>query len=348
MTIARIIDANANRVREALRVLEDAARFVLDDASLAEACKGLRHDFTSVLRGFEYIIHDRDTPGDAGTELSTEAERRRMSIDDVVTAAGKRLGEALRSIEEYIKLIDAEASPPVKQLRYRAYDVEQKFATRFGMAHAHPAQWKLCLVLTAELCPNGGWKRVAEAALDAGCDCVQMREKNLQDAEMLKRAQDLRKLTIGRAALIINDRADIASLSGADGAHLGQNDLAVGQVRRLFGSKLLLGVSAHDMNEVDAAVKAGADYLGIGTMFASPSKPRLSVKGAAFLAAAIEKYPAVPHLAIGGITIDNIDQLVRAGCRGIAVSSAVCGAKNPGAVVAVMIDKLSVAALSKE
>lgn len=341
MTVGRIIDANANRVREALRVLEDAARFVLNDTSLAETCKTLRHDFTAVMCEFDYLIHDRDAPGDVGTELTAEGEQKRGELNDVVVAAGKRLGEALRSIEEYLKLIDVEASGRIKQLRYRAYDIEQKFANRFGMIHAEPVQWKLCLLLTADLCPNRDWRRVAEAALDAGCDCIQLREKNLTDRELLDRAHDLRKITHGRAALIINDRADIASLSGADGVHLGQDDLRVSDVSRLFGWMLLVGVSAHEMGEADNAMKAGADYLGIGTMFPSPSKPDLSVKGPAFLAAVLEKHPNLPHLAIGGITLENIDQLVRVGCKGVAVSSAICGANDPGAVTAAMIEKLS-------
>lgn len=346
MSVARIIDANANRVREALRVLEDAARFVLNDASLSEECKTLRHNFTAVMNEFDYLIHDRDTPGDVGTQITTEGEERRGRVDDIVLAAGKRLGEALRSIEEYLKLIDVDAGAQVKQLRYRAYDIEKKFATRLGMIHSGPAQWKLCLLLTAELCPNNDWRRVAEAALDAGCDCIQLREKNLSDRELVERANELRALTKGRSALIINDRADIAKLCGADGVHLGQNDMRIRDVRRLYSWMLRIGVSAHDMKEVDAAEDC-ADYLGIGTMFPSPSKPDLSVMGPAFLAAVLEKYPNLPHLAIGGITLDNIDHLVRAGCKGVAVSSAICGAKDPGDVTAAMIEKLSVGALQR-
>lgn len=348
MTINRIIDANANRVREALRVLEDAARFVMNDALLAEACKNLRHDFTAIMRDFDRTTFSRDTAGDVGTQLTTEAEQQRNSINDVVVAASKRLGEALRSIEEYIKLIDVEASGHVKQLRYRSYEIEQQFVIRLGSGGGGAAhQWRLCLLLTAELCPNQDWKRVAGAALDAGCDCIQLREKNLSDRELLERARQSRAMTHGRAALIINDRADIASSSGADGVHLGQDDLSVHDVRRMFGRALKVGVSAHDMNEVDAAVHAGADYCGIGTMFASKLKPERATVGPAFLAAVLEKYPNLPHLAIGGITIENIEQLTRAGCKGIAVSSAICSAKDAGAVTAAMIEKLSAAVMQR-
>jgi len=338
MTIPRIIDANANRVREALRVLEDAARFVLNDQSLTEACKQLRHDFTTAMGRFEFVSFHRDAPGDVGTALSTSAEMERASIRDVVTAAGKRLAEALRSIEEYVKITDSDVAGKIKQLRYRSYDIEQQLRWRLGRGGA---QWSLCLLLTESLCPNRNWKRVAVAALDNGCDCIQLREKSMGDAALLQRARELRTMTDGRAALIINDRADIASLANADGVHLGQGDLSIADARRLFGRTLLIGVSAHDMTEVDAAVQGGADYCGIGTMFPSQLKPEFPTTGPAFLAAVHERYPLLPHLAIGGVTAKNVEQLVKHGCRGVAVSSAICTADDPGAVTAMLLDAVT-------
>src|SRR5690349_10029353 len=104
--VLRLLDANFNRAREALRVIEDYARFVLDDAPLCGSLKELRHDLTSVTARYASaaILH-RDTPGDVGTDTKTDAELTRASESHVVVAAGKRLGEALRTIEEYLKLI---------------------------------------------------------------------------------------------------------------------------------------------------------------------------------------------------------------------------------------------------
>src|SRR5262245_20612547 len=99
--VLRILDANANRAREALRVIGDSARFVLNDDALCASLKQLRHDLSGATAGFvsDAILH-RDTPGDVGTTAKTQAELKRDDLNHVVTAAGKRLGEALRTIEE--------------------------------------------------------------------------------------------------------------------------------------------------------------------------------------------------------------------------------------------------------
>src|SRR5215212_8304494 len=116
--VLRLLDANANRAREALRVVEDYARFVLDDAATSAALKEIRHDLATVLRLTlaDAILH-RDTPGDVGTGNKTANERQREDVSDVVTAAGKRLGEALRAIEEFLKTRSPDAPSTVEALR---------------------------------------------------------------------------------------------------------------------------------------------------------------------------------------------------------------------------------------
>src|SRR3954471_17178771 len=103
--VLRLLDANANRAREALRVVEDYCRFILDDDALSAAMKEIRHDLTAATKGVlgDAILH-RDTPGDVGTTIKTDAEGRRADLSDVVTEAGKRLGDALRAIEEGLKV----------------------------------------------------------------------------------------------------------------------------------------------------------------------------------------------------------------------------------------------------
>src|SRR4051812_6334737 len=125
----RLLDANANRAREALRVVEDYARFVLDDREVSAKLKSIRHDLAGATRAFvaEAILH-RDTPGDVGTTNKTESELRRADMADVVTAAGKRLGEALRAIEEYLKTLSPSDAAAVEAIRYRWYDVEHRLA----------------------------------------------------------------------------------------------------------------------------------------------------------------------------------------------------------------------------
>lgn len=335
-SVLRILDANANRAREALRVMEEAARFRLGDGELVRGIKQARHDLASVMLRFDGLEFHRDTPGDVGTSIKTGQEQQRTSILEVAIAAGKRLSEALRVIEEYGKVIDPGYAAAIESLRYRGYELEKRLNLALGTGQ--PAQWKVCVILTASLCSGGDWWETAHAVLDAGADCIQLREKELDDASLLRRAISLRGMTGGQT-LIINDRPDIALLSGADGVHLGQSDLPCERVREMIGRQLMIGVSTSNLAQAQQALLDGADYCGIGPMFPTATKHKESISGPAYLREYL-RWNRLPHLTIGGISPQNIDQLVEAGCRGVAVSSAVCTADDPGAVVAALRDAL--------
>ncbi|MEA2734342.1 MAG: thiamine-phosphate pyrophosphorylase, partial [Humisphaera sp.] len=224
--VLRILDANANRAREALRVIEDYARFVLDSEELCGSLKSLRHDFASATGGFvsEAILH-RDTPGDVGTQTKTVTEQTRDDVAHVVVAAGKRLGEALRTMEEYLKTGDPLRAHLVETIRYRFYDIEQKIAVTLRSAACLFAKVRLYVLITESVCAKP-WREVAEQAILGGADCLQLREKNLESGELLSRARELVAICKSNGAIsIINDRPDIALLADADGVHVGQDDL---------------------------------------------------------------------------------------------------------------------------
>jgi len=331
MNVRRLIDANANRAREAMRVMEDAARFVLDDATLSESLKSLRHDFAATLRSFGDVTLHRDTPGDVGTTIRHDAERSRASVAAVAVAAGKRLGEALRCCAEYGKTIDPDAAGRIEAIRYRGYDIETRLNAR--LARPDPRQWRLGVLITESLCTHHDWFEVARLALDGGADVLQLREKTIEAGELLDRARRLRELADQHAAaLIINDRPDIAVLAGAHGVHLGTGDLPIVPTRRLIGLGLLIGASTHNLTEAKRAIKAGADYCGVGAMFPTTTKQR-KPSGVDYLKRFIRDFPGAPHLAIGGIGPANIDRVVDAGARAVAVSGCVCGARQPATVV---------------
>lgn len=339
-SVLRIIDANANRAREALRVMEEAARFHLDDRELTEGLKSLRHDFARAMSRLDGIEFHRDTAGDVGTTITTESEQRRASIADVAIASGKRLSEALRAIEEYGKTIDPEFAALVQSLRYRGYELERRLHLR--LAASHPRQWTLCLLLTESLCARP-WRDVLGAALDGGVDCVQVREKTLDDRVLLARTVEIVSVCGKRgAAVIVNDRPDVALLAGADGVHLGQTDLPSARVRELAGRRLVIGVSTSTLDEAKRALDEGADYCGVGPMFPTATKKKDRIAGPAYLREFID-WGRLPHLAIGGIDASNVDELVSVGCRGVAVSAAVCGASDPAAATRALCDVLSAA-----
>lgn len=164
--------------------------------------------------------------------------------------------------------------------------------------------------------------RQIEDAIDGGAAVVQLREKHLDEAAFLAEAERFTALCRRKGAVsIINDRADIALRSGADGVHIGQEDLAAGEARRLLGPGRIIGVSAHSVEEALRAQAAGADYLGVGAAFATGTKadakpiPRETIRA---ITAAVD----IPVVAIGGITRDNILELRDCGLDGAAVVSA--------------------------
>ena len=321
--VLRIIDANANRAREALRVMEDYARFILNDDELCASLKTARHDFASAIGP---VLHDailhRNTPGDVGAGITTDSELHRENTGDVVIAAGKRLGEALRTIEEFSKTLDPAIAQKIESLRYRAYVIEQSLAQTIRPSFCHFAGVRLYVLITESLCRKH-WIDVAKQAIEGGADCLQLREKNLDGAELLKRARQLVGLCRTHGVLsIINDRADIATLSDADGVHVGQDDLPVTEVRKLIGRNKIIGVSTHKLEQAQQAVRDGADYIGVGPVFPSSTKPREFLPGLPY-ATQVAQSIRIPAVAIAGITQENATDLIATGIKAIAVTAAV-------------------------
>lgn len=349
--LARLIDANANRAREGLRVVEDLARFILNDPRLSADLKTIRHQLAAALeilpldRGA--LLAWRDAHADVGTTLSTPAEADRDGLPAIAAAAAGRLAEALRAIEESAKALGSpQAAAAVEQLRYRAYDATAGVERALGTGRAR--QWRLCVLLTESLCTHHPWLHVAELAIEGGADCLQLREKDLSTAELTARARELVALARPHAvSVIINDRVDVALAAGADGVHLGQTDMTVRDARRIAGNSLLIGVSTANLDQARAAAAAGADSCGLGPMFPSPTKPKPTLAGPAYLRAYLAD-PAcarLPHLAISGITPDNLGELTAAGCRGVAVSAAVCTAPDPQATCSALRSRLATGAV---
>ena len=326
----RILDANANRAREALRVIEDYARFLLDDGELSTELKEIRHDLSEVIRAFgaEAILH-RDTPGDVGTAAKTQAEFQRDSAIDVVTAAGKRLGEALRTIEEYLKTSDPKEASKIEALRYRFYDIEQRVAfTLRPAACGFADKVRLYVLITASTCKKP-WLDVAREAIAGGADCLQLREKSLESGELLTHARAFVQLCKQHNVIsIINDRPDVALMSDADGVHVGQTDLPPRETRKLIGAKKILGVSTHNIEQAKQAMLDGADYIGVGPFFKSETKPRDFCAGPAYAREVVQKI-SIPAVAIAGINEHNVDEVLATGIKAIAVTAAVAGCDDP-------------------
>jgi thiamine-phosphate pyrophosphorylase len=330
-SVLRILDANLNRAREALRVLEDYARFALDDSRSCAALKQLRHELADATGSIvkDAILH-RDTPRDVGTDIRTHAEQSRESASHVVVAAGKRLGESLRVVEEYLKTLDPVAASRVERARYTFYDLERSLAITLRAPASGFGHVRLYVLISESACRQD-WLTTARLAIEGGADCLQLREKSLSDSELLARARALVDLCrTSNVISIINDRPDIAVLAQAHGVHLGQDDLPAVEARKILGSDRIIGVSTHNIEQARQALLHGADYIGVGPVFPSTTKPRPILPGLEYARQAVRELGEKIHtVAIAGIDAENVDEVLKAGVRAIAVTAAVTRASDP-------------------
>ncbi|SFJ85124.1 thiamine-phosphate diphosphorylase [Desulfomicrobium apsheronum] len=188
----------------------------------------------------------------------------------------------------------------------------------------------LYLVTDRELSLGRSTLDIVRAAVAGGVTCVQLREKRCATREFVAEARAVRELLVGTGVpLIINDRIDVALAVSADGVHLGQTDMLIADARRLTGPDMLIGISAECVADAIRAQAEGADYVGISPVFATPTKtdtaPALGLDGVAAIRAAV----SLPLVGIGGIGPDNAAEVIRAGCDGIAVVSAIVSAPDP-------------------
>lgn len=182
-----------------------------------------------------------------------------------------------------------------------------------------------------------------EATLAGGCRMVQLREKVWESGRVFPLAVRLREISArAGATFIVNDRVDLALAVGADGVHLGQDDLPAAMARPLLRPGMILGVSTHSLEQARRAQADGADYVAVGSMFPTASKSGFELVGPELLAR-VRPEVRVPLLGIGGITADNAGRVIRAGADGVAVISAVCAAADPRAATERLLERVRAA-----
>jgi thiamine-phosphate pyrophosphorylase len=281
----------------------------------------------------------RETLRDIGTEATTPQEFTRPDVASVVAANFARLQESLRTLEEYSKTIDADAAVTIEQLRYRAYTLERAVGvTRRAIERLFACR---LYVLVDGRESADEFRRLVGSLLAAGVHAIQLRDKRLADRELMARARLLRDLTRGGETLfIVNDRPDIAVLAGADGVHVGQEELSVKDARTVIGPRALVGVSTHTIEQARQAVLDGADYIGVGPTFPSDTKRFDHCPGVELLQAVAAEI-RLPAFAIGGIDEGNLAQVQAAGFTRVAVSGAIVNAPDPAMAVADLLTRLS-------
>jgi thiamine-phosphate pyrophosphorylase len=341
IAVLRIIDAAANRAAEGLRVVEDHVRFVLDDHCLTALAKQLRHELAAAVARIPAAdrLAARETIADVGTGLTAAAEAKRADAASVAAAACQRAQQALRTLEEYAKLLDPAAAAEFKSLRYQTYTLHRAVAT-LDDSLARLAEARLYVLLDGRESADE-MARIATALVGAGVDLIQLRDKRLDDRELLARAHRLREVAHSAGKLlIVNDRPDIARLAQADGVQVGQEDLSVKDVRTIVGPRSLIGVSTHSLAQARQAVLDGANYIGVGPTFPSDTKSFIAYPGLALLREVAAEI-RLPAFAIGGITPENLPSVLETGIHRLAVGSAIVAAADPAAVARRMKEAIS-------
>jgi thiamine-phosphate pyrophosphorylase len=190
---------------------------------------------------------------------------------------------------------------------------------------------RLYVILDRSVAGGRDLDAILAGALDGGAEMIQLREKTWPSGTLFPVAQRLRaRCRAAGVPFIVNDRVDLALAVDADGVHLGQDDLPPAAARALLKPGMILGLSTHSVQQAKAAQAAGADYVAVGSMFPTATKPEFQLVGPA-LARQVRPVVRVPLIGIGGITPENVGDVIAAGVDGVAVISAVCAAPDPRA-----------------
>lgn len=331
--VCRILDANLDRAREGLRIVEEWCRFGVNSAQLAGECKHMRQELASWHSS--EIRASRDTPGDPGTALTHPQEETRSSIQQLLQANLCRVEEALRVLEEYGKLYHPDMGAAFKQMRYKVYTLE----TNLLAYRRHQQMMRSHLYLVTS--PSEKLFTVVEAALQAGLPLLQYRDKTADDSVRLSYGHKLRQACHHYGALfIMNDRVDLAVAVDADGVHLGQQDIPIALARQILGPQRLIGRSTTNPDEMQRAIAEGADYIGVGPVYETPTKAGKAAAGLDYVRYAAEHAP-IPWFAIGGIDTNNLNDVLKSGAERVAVVRAIVEAEQPSLVTQYLLSQLS-------
>ncbi len=346
----RIIDANLNRVGEGLRLLEEMARLLLNDAVLTQQLKTMRHELIRSDFSFQQrLLQSRDSESDVGIDMEVPGEEKEKELPLVLVANSRRVQESLRTLEELAKVPGATPeldSDKFKQARFTLYTIEQKLLSRLMRQDKIKHISGLYVIIDTQMLKGRSHLEVASQAIRGGAKTIQLRDKVQSKAKLLPIAEQLRNLCAEQDVLfIINDYLDIALATNADGLHLGQDDLPVKVARKLLPLDKIVGCSTTTVEQAVEAQSGGADYIAIGAIYPTSSKTSTTtpakVVGLETLRQ-VRQAVTSPLVAIGGITKDNASEVIAAGADSVAVISAVLGAESPEDAARQIVDGLEV------
>ena len=338
--ILRTLDAAFQRLTEGLRSVEDPTRFHLQNQVLAGHWQDLRRKSGNLRQLLESRVGSlapyRDLGGDPLLEVAGTGKH--ASLRNLVLANLSRCRESARSIEELLRLVDADLSQAMQEIRYGIYAQQQIMEGLLQRGRTLQDR-RLYVLVTESLC-RGDLYETTAAALRGGASIVQLREKERPSGELLEIARKLRELTLEHdAVFLINDDVTVASLSGADGVHLGQQDLAPREARKILGPDAIIGLSTHCRDQAAAAAPLGADYIGVGPIHETQTKEHREAVGPEYIRVALEATP-LPGYAIGRVDHTTIDRVMAAGADRVAVCTGIIAQEDPEAATRHLIERI--------
>ncbi len=326
----RIVDVNLNRSVEGLRVLEDVARFVLNDATLSQQLRSTRHSLAEVGESLGIILlEERDSEHDVGRENVIArppsviaspppviASRRRSNLNrqsypDLVSLVGanaNRVEESQRVLEELAKLDELSSkldAARFEKVRFCLYSVEKEMVSRLTRQDKLKELTGLYVIVDRQVLGGRDELEVAREVIQGGAKVIQLRDKQRSMVELLPVAERLKELCLKAGILfIINDYLDLALAVDADGLHIGYGDLPVQVARRELPAAKIIGSSVTTVSRAIEARDEGVDYISVGSMFPTGSKEGAIVIGLDILKQVREAVSS-PVVAIGGIDKSN-------------------------------------------
>jgi len=337
-----MIDANLNRSSEGLRVMEDVARFLLNDAELSQRLRTLRHNLAKETKSLSAgPLSHRDSEHDVGRVCSKDKKPAREATPlrgllGLVTANAKRVEESLRVLEELAKLPEMNSllnSTSFEQARFAVYTLERDLISRISRRDKTNRMAGLYVILDRQFLGGRDELEVAKQIIEGGARAIQLRDKQSKRKELLVVAQKLKELCSQAGILfIVNDYLDLALAADADGLHLGQEDLPLPVIRKELPIDRIVGCSVTTPAQATKAQNEGADYIAVGSIFPTTTKKGAIVVGVDIVKE-LKRIVSTPLVAIGGINQNNVGEVVAAGADVVAVISAVLDEKDVRAAV---------------
>jgi|TARA_B100000315_G_C14528859_1_gene565170 thiamine-phosphate pyrophosphorylase len=338
----RIVDASLNRIGEGLRLLEDVARLTLNDATLNQQLKTMRHELITVSPALnQQLLQARNSEDDVGVNLSTPQQAKEKKLPEVVVANARRVQQSLRVIEELAKTPDIKLdSVKFKKARFNLYAIERDLLSKLLRKDKLERISGLHAIIDTKFLKRRSHLEVAAQLIRGGTEVIQLRDKTQGKSELLPIARQLKSLCSEHNVLfIVNDHLDLALAADADGLHLGQDDLPITAARRLLPPDKLLGCSVTTVKQATTAESEGADYIAAGAIYPTTSREATEVIGLEGLRL-IKNEIALPLVAIGGIIVNNVAEVLAAGASSVAVISAIMQAESPKEAARQIVNKL--------